>query len=191
MSVIANSLRQAGLAELKAGRLDQALETMQKALQADPESFETWTYIGAIQSRRGEHDLARRAFGRAVQINPQSAKARFNLGYAHQMFGDLEAARVCYEAALSLEPGYEQAQTALSKLPKPGPLDMSALASVGGSVRLPGAQLDSAEAVVREQPETDEEPKRPLTPQEIAALSAPMGHIHLMGAQATDMDKEE
>jgi tetratricopeptide (TPR) repeat protein len=182
MSVLANALRQAGLASLRAGRFEEAIANLQKALQADPNDFETWTYLGAARARMGEHDLSRQAFGKAVQIDPQSAKARYNLGQAHQMAGDIEAARVCFEAAVKLAPDYVQAQEALAKLPPPKAVTMSELAGGGGSIRLPGAHRSG----IGDEEVPQEAVAQRLTPAEIARLSAPQGHIHMMGAQATD-----
>ncbi len=182
MSVLANALRQAGVNALRAGRFEEAIINLQKAIQADPNDFETWTYMGATRARMGEHDLSRQAFGRAVQINPQSAKARYNLGQAHQMAGDIEAARVCYNSAIQLAPEYAQAQEALSKLPEPKQMTMSELAGGGGNIRLPGAHR----ANVGDEELPAQAVAHRLTPAEIARLSAPQGHIHMMGAQATD-----
>lgn len=183
MSVLANALKQAGIASLRAGKFDEAIANLQKAIQADPNDFETWTYMGAARARSGDHELSRQAFGRAVQINPQSPKARYNLGQAHQMAGDVEAARVCYEAAVKLAPDYAQAQEALAKLPPPKAVTMSELAGGGATIRLPGAHRAG---IGDEEPAPAPTTEHRLTPAEIARLSAPQGHIHMMGAQATD-----
>lgn len=184
MSALAAPLRQAGLAALKAGRLHEAVENLLKAAQADPESFDTYSYLGAAYSKAGDFESARKAFGRAIQINPTSPRAWYNLGVAHQMAGDLDSARTCFENAVKYDPAHEQAKAALEKL-APRPMSMSELASVGGAVRLPGAHR----AELEEQAAT--EPARELTPQELAKLATPEGSFHMTGAQATDIAEEQ
>lgn len=182
MSAIANALRQAGINALKAGRLEEAIRSLQQAADHDPETYETFAYLGAAYARLGDYERSRRAFGRAVQIQPRSAKARYNLGSAHQMAGDTEAARVCFEATLALDPNYTAAREALDKLP-PKVVNLWELASPGGAVRLPGAHR----AEMQPSDEAGAEPQA-LTPEEIARLAAPQGHLHLMGAQASEPD---
>ncbi|NLI00704.1 MAG: tetratricopeptide repeat protein [Chthonomonadales bacterium] len=184
MSALAAPLRQAGLAALKAGRLQEAIANLLKAAQADPESFETYSYLGAAYSKVGDFENARKAFGRAIQIDPTSARAWYNLGVAHQMAEDLESARTCFNNAVQRDPNHEQARAALEKL-APRPMSMSELASVGGSVRLPGAHRAELEE------EAQAEPARELTPQDLARLATPEGSFHMSGAQATDLGDDE
>lgn len=184
MSALAAPLRQAGLNALKAGRMQEAIEALLKAAEADPESFETWSYMGAAYSRLADYENARKAFGRAIQINVNSPRAWYNLGVAHQMAGDEDAARTCYDRAVQLDPGYSTAREAKDKL-TPKPRSMSELASVGGAVRLPGAQREALEDA------EPSEPKRHLTPQELAKLATPDGSFHMPGAQATELTDAE
>jgi tetratricopeptide (TPR) repeat protein len=184
MSALAAPLRQAGLNALKAGKLQEAIANLLKAAQADTESFETYSYLGAAYSRLGDFESARKAFGRAIQLQPTSARAWYNLGVAHQMAQDLDSARTCFENAVKHDPSHEQAQEALAKL-APKPMSMSELASVGGSVRLPGAHMDSSAQ------EAPEHPTHVLTPQELARLATPDGSFHMPGAQATELGEEQ
>ena len=184
MSALAAPLRQAGLAALKAGRLHEAVTNLLKAAQADPNSFETYSYLGAAYSRAGDFESARKAFGRAIQIDPKSPRAWYNLGVAHQMAEDLESARTCFENAVKYDPGHEQARAALEKL-TPRPMSMSELASVGGAVRLPGAHRAEVEGTAVA------EPARELTPQDLARLATPEGSFHMPGAQASEIGEEE
>jgi len=184
MSALAAPLRQAGLNALKAGRLQEAITALLKAAEADPNSFETWSYLGAAYSRLSDYVNARTAFGRAIQINTESARAWYNLGVAHQMAGDEDSARTCYQRAVGLDPSYDAARDALVKL-TPQPKSMSELASVGGAVRLPGAHRDALEDAA------PGEQKHVMTPQELARLATPEGGFHMSGAQATDLGDED
>lgn len=180
MNAQANALLQAGFNAMRAGRVEEAIRSLQQAAGMDPGNYDTFAYLGAAYARQGNYESARRAFGKAVQIQPQSARARFNLGTAHQMAGDEDAARVCFEAALAIDPAYAQATDALAKLP-PKLVNVLDLAKPSGKMHLPGAQ--AAEY-------GDEEPVHAtsMTAEEIARLSAPPGHLHMMGAQATEDD---
>lgn len=181
MSALAGPLRQAGVQALKEGRVQDAVQALLKAAEADPESFDTYSYLGAAYSRLGDYERARKAFGRAIQINVQSPRGWYNLGVAHQMAGDTDAARTCYERALALDANYEAPREALAKLPVQ-PVSMSELASVGGKVRLPGAH---AETLADAAPQASESPA--LTPQELARLATPEGEFHMPGAQSSTL----
>ena len=180
MNAQGNALRQAAVNAMKAGQIDQAIQSLQQAAGLDPECYDTYAYLGAAYAQQKNFDSSRRAFGRAVQIQPQSARARFNLGQAHHMAGDVEASRVCFEAALDLDPSYVAAKDALNKLP-PKVINIAQLATPGGSMHLPGAHTSGygEDAVA---------PTKGLTPSEIAQLASPQGHLHMMGAQATEDD---
>lgn len=184
MSVLAAPLRQAGANALRAGRLQEAITTLLKSAEADPQSFETWSFLGAAYSRVNDYTQARQAFGRAIQIDVHSVRGWHNLGVAHQMGGDDESAATCFRRAVELDPSYAPAVQALAIL-TPKPMTMSELASVGGTVRLPGAQREAIE---------DQEPIAPhhtLTPQELAQLATPEGSFHMTGAQATEIADED
>lgn len=163
MSEHAASLKQAGLNALRAGRLDEAIAALEAAVEADPESYEAWSYLGGAYTNKHDYESAWYAFGRAVQIQPKSAKAHYNLGLAHRLAGRIDAARFCFEEALKLDSNYTAAQNELARLPPP----------------------ESKE-------EGKPTPSGPLTPQDIARLATPPGHIHMMGAQASSVtDKPE
>jgi Flp pilus assembly protein TadD len=160
MNEHAASLKQTGLAALKAGRLEEAITALEAAVEADPESYEAWSYLGGAYTQKRDYESAWYAFERAIKIQPKSAKARYNLGLAHRLAGRIEAARACFQEALQLDPNYTAAQNELAKLPPP---------------------------------ETEEKKPAPsgrLTPQDIARLAAPPGHIHMMGAQASSVKKD-
>jgi tetratricopeptide (TPR) repeat protein len=183
------ALQTAGVNALKAGRADDAVKSLQMAAGMDPQNYDTYAFLGAAYARQNNSESSRRAFGKAVQLKPDSAKARFNLGMAHEKCGNLDAARVCYEAAVNMDASYAQAQQALDRMPKPkapGEIHMSELAAPGGAIHMVGAQANYEEE--------DEKPAfvaSSMTPEEIARLSMPGdGHLHIMGAQATDYGEE-
>lgn len=184
MSAQLVAMQTAGVNSLKAGRVDEAVKSLQIAVGMDPQNYDTFAFLGAAYARQNNVESSLRAFGKAVQLKPESAKARFNLGMAHEKCGNVDAARSCFEQAVQMDPNYAQAQQALDKLPKPkapGEMSMAELSSPGGAIHMPGA-LDTYEDEAK-----PEFMPTSLSPEEIARLSTPGdGRLHIMGAQATD-----
>src|SRR5438874_7654095 len=186
MSAQVAALQTAGVNSLKAGRVEEAVKSLQLAAGMEPENYDTLAFLGAAYARQNNAESARRAFGKAVQLKPDSAKARFNLGMAHEKCGNVEAARTCYEMAAQMDPNYAQAQQALEKLPPKqkdmSEMSMAELSAPGGAIHMVGAQAN-----YEQEEEKPQFVATSLTPEEIARLSMPGdGHLHIMGAQATD-----
>ena len=186
MSAQVTALQTAGVNSLKAGRVDEAVKSLQMAAGMDPQNYDTFAFLGAAYARQNNAESSRRAFGKAVQLKPESAKARFNLGMAHEKCGNVEAARACFEQAVEMDPNYAQAQQALQKLPPkpkdPSEMSMAELSAPGGAIHMVGAQANYEE----EEAKPEFVPSS-MTPEEIARLSMPGdGHLHIMGAQASD-----
>ena len=191
MSAQVAALQTAGVNSLKAGRVEEAVKSLQMAAGMEPENYDTFAFLGAAYARQNNAESARRAFGKAVQLKPESAKARFNLGMAHEKCGNVEAARTCYEMATQMDPNYAQARQALDKLPPKqkdiSEMSVSELSSPGGAIHMVGAQAN-----YEEEDKKAEFVPTSLTPEEIARLSTPGdGHLHIMGAQATDFAENE
>src|SRR5438067_4692807 len=154
MSINSSALRQAGVNALKAGHLSEAITDLQLALQADPDSPETCTYLGAAYSQAGDFLNASRAFGHAAELQPNSGRARFNLGKCLEMSGDHAAARFCYEKAILLDPTYTQAKEALDRLPS-AEMNVAVLSAPSHKIHLHGAHAtnDTDEAPTEQEHE--------------------------------------
>ncbi len=61
-----------------AGRLDEALKSITKALQLNPKSADAYTVAGLIYNKNSQSDLAERYFSRALSIQPDHSAAQTN-----------------------------------------------------------------------------------------------------------------
>jgi arylsulfatase A-like enzyme/Flp pilus assembly protein TadD len=103
---------------VEAGRGEEALEALVRALEVDPENLEVLRRIGVTRLERGELDEALRMFERMTELAPSDFMAQFRLGQSHrdlakkrEAAGDAEGAEraraeavTAYTAALSLHP---------------------------------------------------------------------------------------
>ena len=102
------------------GELDRAMEYLQVALAANPQSVESLTNVGMILRHRGRLDEAIGYHRKALAIDPQFARAHNNLANALNQSGRLEEAIVHYEQAIEIAPQVAETQyncgVALSQL---------------------------------------------------------------------------
>src|SRR4029077_14248784 len=64
---------------LRAGRLNEALPWLRKAVEIDPELGDGWVDLGVGLRRAGDLNGAEAAYRRALEVNPQGASAYQNL----------------------------------------------------------------------------------------------------------------
>jgi len=110
---------QMGLEKLRQGQLDDAIQLLQNAVQAEPGDAQAHAYLGVAYCQKKEFDASIRELLEARKLDPSSASIAFNLGVAYHSSGDANQARAFYEAALQLDPGYQKAKTALERMPAP------------------------------------------------------------------------
>jgi Flp pilus assembly protein TadD len=72
---------------LRAGRMDEALPWLRKAVAIDPELSDGWVDLGVGLRRAGDLDGAESAYRRALEINPQGASAYQNLAVLLRLRG--------------------------------------------------------------------------------------------------------
>ena len=72
---------------LRAGRLDEALPWLRKAVSIDPELGDGWVDLGVGLRRAGDLAGAEAAYRRALEVNPQGASAYQNLAVLLRMRG--------------------------------------------------------------------------------------------------------
>lgn len=94
-----------------AGRSDEALKALQKALKADPLAAEVHAQIASIHVDERRFDEAVAAINQAVQLAPERADLRSLAGQVHQFYGqsgggeeELRLAAKEYEEAARLSP---------------------------------------------------------------------------------------
>jgi tetratricopeptide (TPR) repeat protein len=102
-----------GLCLQKSGRLAEAMEQYDEALQIKPDYAEAHNNLGSDLLHAGRLAEAENQFKQALQINPDLAAAYNNLGYALQQSGRIAEAIECYEEALQINPNYIEAHNDL------------------------------------------------------------------------------
>ncbi|HET6655018.1 MAG TPA: type IV pilus biogenesis/stability protein PilW [Gammaproteobacteria bacterium] len=102
---------QLGVAYMQQGRLDLALQKLQRALKQDPNLASANTAIARLYERRGNTDLAARYYQRALDIAPQDPKVQNAYGVflcRHDQVAESEA----YFLAAARDPDYATAEAA-------------------------------------------------------------------------------
>ncbi len=97
-----------GVARLKQGDAQSAVEQMEKALALSPYEFdaELYYYLGSALFETGKHESARERFGQALQMRPVYPEAMCSLGNSLRALGRLPEAEVALRAALRDAPNY-------------------------------------------------------------------------------------
>ena len=88
----------------QAGRIQEAADAYQSALEIQPERAATHYNLGNALVRLGQLDDALDAFERAVQLRPHFPRALNSLGNTFQRLGRTDEAIHAYRKALALEP---------------------------------------------------------------------------------------
>ena len=96
-------LAEAG-AHIQAGRMAEAANSLQQALNLRPDFAEGWADLGALLRMLGRLDDALGACRRAVSLAPGLARAHINLGVALQESGQVAEAAVSYGNAIAADP---------------------------------------------------------------------------------------
>lgn len=92
-----------------AGRLDEAIEEMQRAVRLDPGQAEAWLNLGAYKLDRGRPAEAREDLSRALELDPGASRAWFNSGLTRAALGDTAGAIRDMERAVRLNPRHVEA----------------------------------------------------------------------------------
>jgi choline-sulfatase len=97
------ALTAVGVAQGKAGRLEQARNTFQKVLSLDPDNALAHFNLGTALMDSGDLQAARDHFEHAVRSDPKYASAWSSLGQARASLGDEAAAMECWRRAVELD----------------------------------------------------------------------------------------
>lgn len=101
---------------LDAGRLDDALAVLNRAVEINPEFDLAYVNISAIMLRQGNHDQALAALQKGLAANPDSEKLHNNLGLFYLTTGQSEKARYYFERVIAANPLYPDAYLNLGAL---------------------------------------------------------------------------
>ena len=100
-----------GRSLLQAGRLTQALEMFEQAIQLEPDAFWPNFHLATCAYRCKRFDEALRAACVCVALSPNRAECYFNRGLCFRSVGQNEAALRDYSRAIELEPELATAQS--------------------------------------------------------------------------------
>jgi tetratricopeptide (TPR) repeat protein len=95
------------------GRLPEAIDHYQKALQLKPDSAEIHHDLGTAMIRAGRLPEAVDDFEQALRLEPAYAEAHYHLGSALAQLGRMDEAIAQFEQALQAKPAYAEAQNNL------------------------------------------------------------------------------
>jgi Flp pilus assembly protein TadD len=98
---------------LRDGKFEEAVETLQEALELDGEYTAAYNLQGIAWSRLGNGKKALAAFRRARALDKENPVLHFNLGVALETWGQPEKAAPRYRAAFRLHPGWLEVMNAL------------------------------------------------------------------------------
>jgi spermidine synthase len=90
-------------------RHDRAREYYLDATAADPDAYEAWANLGAMQKEEGRFLEAVMSWDEALRIREKSVPARVHRGYCLLKLGNRDQARQEAKKALDLEPGNAEA----------------------------------------------------------------------------------
>jgi tetratricopeptide (TPR) repeat protein len=131
-----------GLAELTAGRLEQAERHLRDAIALAPGSAESVYNLGVVLSRQGRPAEAIAAYGEAIRLGPDHAGAHNNLANLLVDAGRFAEAGPHYAEAVRLQPRTAGARNSFGKWLVDAGRPAEALAQLEEAIRL---QPDMAE----------------------------------------------
>lgn len=109
----ADELFRAALREHLAGRLNEALALLRRAIASDPSSADYHTALGVVLASQKQFDQAIDAYRRALELRPDSPDALNHLGLALKEKGDWEGANSALRKAIELRPKFAAAHNNL------------------------------------------------------------------------------
>ena len=101
-SAAINALLQQDLDAFRQENYALAAESYQRAVEQDPDIFDSYFYLAASMNALGREREAIEAMRKARQIRPGSAAVAYNLGVMYKAMGQARAAREHLENALQL-----------------------------------------------------------------------------------------
>jgi tetratricopeptide (TPR) repeat protein len=88
------------------GRVDDAIEAYQQAIQLAPDQIFPWNNLGNLYIKLGRNEDALAAFHRAIEHNPTDAVSWNGLGNAYFKMGRIGEANSTYHQAIELAPDF-------------------------------------------------------------------------------------
>lgn len=108
-SEIAPTVYQDALVYLNQGKVSEAIASLKRSIQIDPNFEQAYQLSGDILQSQGSLVEAIAAFQKAITLNPASAATHNKLGVTFVMQGKLEDAIAVFRAAIAMQPEYAEA----------------------------------------------------------------------------------
>jgi len=139
-----DALHLLGVLAAQAGRANESVELIRRALDARPGSAELHANLALALRRTGRLDQALGAYRRAAELGPDRTEAWLNLGKACLELGELEPAVAAFNRALAVRPAYPDAENDLGvALTRVGDLE-GALAAYRRALALDPARVTTS-----------------------------------------------
>jgi predicted CXXCH cytochrome family protein len=146
------AIRNLGFALSKAGELETAEITLQRALKLDPVDAQAWFEIGSIESRQGRIDTALASLRKAASLDPDLMDVWNSIGVTLSSVPGAAGAEEAFREAIRIDPYYATALANLGRLLSDEGKQQEAAFQLGRAARLDpsGANLyEHALALVR------------------------------------------
>ncbi|HRR87550.1 MAG TPA: tetratricopeptide repeat protein, partial [Phycisphaerae bacterium] len=105
-----------GMAYHKMKRIDDAIEALQKSLEADPHSYRTHRHLAEVYREAGRTDEAMAHYRHALALAPMYEPALLGLGQMLQTAGQADEAVPLYERVLKDNPFHLTANLAMAEI---------------------------------------------------------------------------
>jgi tetratricopeptide (TPR) repeat protein len=92
------------------GKIQEALDAYNKAIEIDPTFALAWFSKGTLLGKQGKYDEAVACFDKAVLYDPTHFESWNNKGIVLYYQGKYKDAVACFDKALEINPGYSQAK---------------------------------------------------------------------------------
>lgn len=99
-----------GITYGKDGKYQEAVDSLQHAINLKPNYSEAYLNLGNIYTYLGNYEGAVQAYKNVIRIKPDFAVAYFNLGVAYGWLGDRDGEISSYKEAVRIRPSYHSAE---------------------------------------------------------------------------------
>ncbi|MGM0598387.1 MAG: tetratricopeptide repeat protein [Candidatus Rifleibacteriota bacterium] len=90
------------------GKLDQAIEAAEKAVEIDPDFSQAFNKLGDYYLKQGQLQKAAEAYRKAIVISPESENSHFDLGRTLAMLAQYDEALDSLNKAVELKPDHAE-----------------------------------------------------------------------------------
>jgi protein O-mannosyl-transferase len=105
-----------GTAYFDAGRFDEAIVTLTRAVQLRPDNVNALGNLGCAYYAKGQFEEATRSFQRAIELAPDNYQVHASLGVCYFNEGRVVDAEREYRRALAINPNFGDARKNLARL---------------------------------------------------------------------------